>query len=276
MKTVCILGAGPAGLFSAHVAQTVGCEVVIISKKYKSPIIGAQYLHRPIPDLHLSNAVPDDTVATYLLGNKENYTERVYNDRTLGASWGKLSAAPTIVPAWDLREAYDIVWERYAPQIIDQEIEARDVDEFTANFEVVISTIPQWRICTGDHRFESVPIVVKQGVVQDDHGHENFVIYNGTKFGSWYRTSQIFGVQMTEGIASPKNDEEHWDDVGYKVVGNNCDCHPNLVRTGRHGLWQRGILTHHTVEHTINAIYGDSSIGGTTAAGSGHGAGDLP
>jgi hypothetical protein len=268
MKTVCILGAGPAGLFAAHTAEMLDCQIVIISKKAKSPIIGAQYLHRPIPDLHLSNAVPDDTVATYLIGSKENYVERVYGDRTIGASWSRLSEEPTLVPAWDLREAYNIVWERYEPQIVDQEIEASDVDELTASFETVISTIPQWRICTSNHEFKSVPIVVKEGIVHDDHENDNFVLYNGTELGSWYRTSRIFGYVMTEGVARP-DDPEDWGDVGYKVVGNNCDCHPNLIRTGRHGLWQRGILTHHTVEHTINAITRDSTaISGTASGGS--------
>lgn len=276
MKTVCVLGAGPAGLFAAHTAEAVGCSVVIISKKFKSPIIGAQYLHQPVLELNDPHH-PDGMVGTYLFGTKENYVERVYGDRNAGSHWQRLSTHPVYVPAWNLRAAYDKVWSRYEPQIVDQEVTAADVDEFTANFEVVISTIPQWRICEhpDQHRFESVPIVVKQQLecLPPTSRDDNFVVYNGSESGDWYRTSRIFGFDTTEGVANPRNeqwDREHWDDVGYKVVGNNCDCHPNLIRTGRHGLWERGILTHHTVEHTINAIYGDSdSIQPSASGGAG-------
>jgi len=268
-------------LFAAHTAEYVDCAVVIISKKQKSPIIGAQYLHQPIMGLNDPHK-PDGMIATYLQGTKERYAERVYGDRNAGSKWGRLSAHPVYVPAWNLRAAYDACWDKYEPQIVDQEVTSDDVDEFTANFDTVISTIPQWRICEhpDDHKFESVAIVVKQKLeAQPKRVDDNFVVYNGSETGHWYRTSRIFGFDTTEGVttAPPGVDvdeyREGWEDVGYKVVGNNCDCHPNLVRTGRHGLWERGILTHHTVEHTINAIYGDSNpIGSATLGGSEQGA----
>lgn len=277
MKTVCILGSGPAGLFAAHTTEFVGCSVVIISKKQKSPIIGAQYLHQPIMGLN-DPQKPDGMVGTYLHGSKENYCRRVYGSASVGAHWQRLSEHPFFVPAWDLRRTYDEAWERFEPVIVDQEVTSQDVDEFTMNFDTVISTIPHWRLCDhpDEHQFMSVDIMVRQGIEgrpPPRAGDESFVVYNGSETGYWYRTSRIFGHETTEGVAKyngpmPEEEQSRWDDVGYKVVGNNCDCHPNLVRTGRHGLWERGILTHHTVEHTINAIYGDSgAISGAAPGG---------
>lgn len=254
-QPIVIIGCGPAGLFAAHTVEMVGLQPLIISRKGKSDLTGAQYLHRPIPDL--SSAAPDGYVLTSLIGNKEAYTERVYGSREIGTSWDHLPVEPT--PCWDIRKAYDEVWDRFEPLIVDQEVTGEDVDDLTANFETVISTIPQWQICDAGHDFKSVPILIKHEtimVIHEDEDPGNFVVYNGTGHGSWYRTSRIFGKASTEAIAKPPPEvQQGWDAVGYKIVGTNCDCHPNVIRTGRHGLWKRGVLTHHVVEHTIEAIH---------------------
>jgi hypothetical protein len=61
-------------------------------------------------------------------------------------------------------------------------------------------------------------------------------------------SSRIFGHESTEARAQPAHRQEAGWESGFKVVNNNCDCHPNIVRAGRMGLWTGGVLTHHAFE----------------------------
>jgi hypothetical protein len=81
----------------------------------------------------------------------------------------------------------------------------------------------------------------------------NYVIYNGTTQGLWYRASRINGYEATEALAHPALVNDGWS-LGFKVQDTDCDCHPNVVRAGRMGKWKSGILTHHAFEDTIAAI----------------------
>jgi hypothetical protein len=245
-KPVAILGCGPAGLFAAQAIKTAGGQPVIISNKMKSKIYGAQYLQRPIPGL--CSPYPDGLIYTYLLGTKEQYAERVYGDPNIATSWPDFQPEPQ--PAWDLRIAYDRAWEEFHEQVIDTEIHPEDVADLTANFSVVISTIPAGTICErpDEHDFEFMDIrVAKFSVMQSKA--DNYVVYNGTSSGGWYRCAKIFGHASTE---AAQNVPKSWES-GYKILGNNCDCHPNLIKTGRLGAWKRGVLTHHAFEDATNA-----------------------
>jgi hypothetical protein len=249
-----VFGCGPAGLFAAQALDLHGFDVVIISKKHKSIIYGAQFLHKPIP--HLSSPAADGVVFTHRLGTAAAYAERVYGDATRPTSWGKMRDE---IPAWDLRKTYDAAWEKFEGHIVDQAIDASDISEFTAFGKIVVSTIPLWSICINhEHSFDSIPILVKPGLTdnfrEESYGY-NFMLYNGTKRGLWYRQSSIFEHESIEAVASPQVlAANHGWDIGFKVAGTNCDCHPNLVKTGRMGKWKPGVLTHHAFEDTIAAI----------------------
>jgi len=243
-----ILGCGPAGLFAAHAIVQSGGQPLIFSTKVKSEFPGAQYLQQPIPGL--TSEKPDGEIHTYLYGSKESYANRVYGDPEIATSWPMYSHEQD--PAWDLRAAYDRAWELYSDIVIDSEISPSDIDEFTASFPVVISTIPAWALCghlrgNDRHKFDQMQINVTSASVMP-HDDENYVVYNGTDQGGWYRCARVFGVESTEAIPSKLSAEERtaveWR-AGYKILGNNCNCHPNLVRAGRLGTWQRGVLTHH-------------------------------
>jgi hypothetical protein len=108
-----IFGCGPAGLFAAQAVQDMGHQPVIISKKIKSKIYGAQFLHKPIPGL--VNPKPQGYIKTYRLGTAAGYAERVYGNGTELTSWDRVPVDP--VKAWDLREAYDRAWEKFEGQI---------------------------------------------------------------------------------------------------------------------------------------------------------------
>jgi hypothetical protein len=127
--------------------------------------------------------------------------------------------------------------------------------------DLLVSTVPLWVICKRQdtHKFRTVSIMVTKrmeytGLRTFFGGDTHGIIYNGTTYGNWYRTSHIFGHSSTE-ASDPDFLKDNPDaEPGYKIVGNNCDCHPNIIRAGRMGKWERGVLTHHAYEDTIKAI----------------------
>jgi hypothetical protein len=257
MSIVAVLGCGPAGLFAAQAISIHGMKPVIISKKKKSELYGAQYLHRPIPGL--SSQLPTGSISTYRVGRPEAYAERVYGLSTIVTSWDR------VVPlndAWDLRRTYDAAWDKFSDDIVDTTIGPDDVSEFSATFDLVISTIPLWAICdkTNKHLFRSQNILVRKDVkfhevpMVEESPAENWVVYNGTHMYSWYRASYIFGHTSVEARSEPSFQINKLWEPGFKVVDTDCDCHPAVIRAGRMGTWTRGVLTHHAFERTVEAI----------------------
>jgi hypothetical protein len=244
---VAVLGCGPAGLFAAKAIELCGGFPVLVSKKQKSQIYGAQYLHAAIPEF--SEPVPS-RIEGIKIGLGEHYARRVYGDSSMKTSWDRLKASS---PCWSLSDAYDRAWDHYEGGIVDSELDASDVGEFSAGFPLVISTVPRWSTCYGGHNFESIDIVVEPIVIDVPFSSENFVAYNGMRHGDWYRTSRIFGYESTEYIKTQNTEPSADAKYGIKIVGNNCDCHPNVVFAGRFGLWQRGVLTHHAFSRAVEA-----------------------
>jgi len=228
---------------------------VILSKKQKSSIYGAQYLHQPIPGL--SSQRPAGQIRTIRVGEAAGYAQRVYGNAQHVTSWEKVRP---LADAWDLRKTYDAAWEQFKNSIADITLGPHDIAEYTANFDLVISTIPLWAICTNPkmHRFNSVPILVKKDIGPEEvikTKHPNWVVYNGsTGPADWYRASSIFGHTSVEARSIPAlMNKAHWES-GFKVVSTNCDCHPNVVRAGRMGKWTGGVLTHHAFATTIEVL----------------------
>lgn len=257
---VVVLGCGPAGLFAAQAIEEVtGRMPAIISKKYKSRIYGAQYLHRAIPGL--CSPAPDSTIQTIRVGSAGGYAKRVYGDVNRVTSWSKVRSEPQ--PIWSLRETYERAWAKFSPHILNSLISPRELQEFERSFDLVISTVPKWSICMKprEHYFKSVPIFVtgKATSAFIARGCENFVIYNGMDGPeTWYRTSRIFTIESTEHVQAA-GPTRLYADLGFKVVGNDCDCHPNVVFAGRMGKWEAGVLTHNAYEDAITA-YSDRSV----------------
>ena len=77
------------------------------------------------------------------------------------------------------------------------------------------------------------------------------VLYNGTLIGDWYRASWIFDDVSIEARPAPWLKDYK---LGFKIIDNDCDCHPNVVRAGRMGRWQAGELTHHAFATALEAI----------------------
>lgn len=252
LRTVVVLGCGPAGLFAAQAARLSNCDVAVISQKKQSHIYGAQYLHAPIPGF--MDGADSFLVHTLRYGLPERYAKRVYNDASRVTSWANVEREKRV---WDLRQVYQNAWDQFEGVIADMPVDSPTVDELASQFDLVISTVPAWSICgSGRHHFPSVPIMVKPeinmqiGTYPEDG---NFVIYNGTIEGLWYRCSQINGFQSTECVAHPALLGQGYD-LGFKIQDTDCDCHPNVVKVGRMGKWMSGVLTHHAFEDTMTAI----------------------
>jgi hypothetical protein len=248
MNEVLILGCGPAGLFAARGIRECGGYPIIISKKVKSEQYGAQFLHRPIRGLTDDN--PITVIGGIKLGTEEGYARRVYGNPDETTSWRKLNKWTY---CWDLPAAYDRAWEEFADGIVNMSVGASEVGELSSQFALVISTVPKWSICEGEHHFESIDILVEREAKSIPYARENYICYNGMQHGGWYRTSKIFGHGSTEYVAHKDMQLKTGMQAGFKVVGTDCDCHPNVVFAGRLGRWERGVLTHHAYEAAIEA-----------------------
>lgn len=270
MRNTYVLGCGPAGLAAAHAAVMAGRKVKIYSKNRKSQMFGAQYLHKPIPGIDCGDPV---TVRYQLQGSITEYRQKVYGDSYDGAvSPGELEETHQ---AWDIRRAYDQLWDLYSPLIVDKSITSKwlkkQADPDIPLGREIISSVPLPSICSkpaGEHQFKAIRIwaageapeigkrfprraedgkLIISGIEMED----DTVLCNGRKDPFWYRASLIFGRATVEwpwdpGFFLPEEDGS----VVRKPIDNNCDCWPGVLRVGRYGTWTKGVLVHQAFEDT--------------------------
>jgi hypothetical protein len=259
---VAILGCGPSGLLAAHAAKQRGHEVVVVSRKIKSEINGAMFLHRGIPGIN--EVEPDFMIDIIKSGVREGYAENVYGDPSHPVSWDKFESDP--FPAWDLRNVYDRLWKAWEPKIVNVEYSHAMLASMLEVQDKVISTIPRTATCTMAHEFTSQDIWIERlegGLIERVNDH-NLMYYNGYtpdgKYGMigppWYRYCQINGIRSWE-YAKERHPDSMLDGRvirGYKPISTTCDCWPRVMFLGRFGAWQKQILTHHVYEAVWRAL----------------------
>lgn len=263
---VAVLGCGPAGMFAAHAAVEEGHEVDILSKPRKSYMRGAQYLHQPIPGL---NGDPFQ-IDYRLVGSVDGYREKVYGaDSEVQVSPETLVGIHT---AWDIREAYDNAWDRYSSLISPWD--ARE-DWIPETFDLVFSTIPATLLCrdispeqevTGESwlrsrcSFESETILSTSTFPARLDGLDNVVVCSGGD-DFWYRAAKIHGWETTEypidivqrfPLSVLFGDRKVHEVV--KPISTTCECHPEVVRSGRYGKWTKGVLAHESYDDMKEAL----------------------
>lgn len=255
---IAILGCGPAGLLAATAVAQAGHEPVVLSKRTKSKIFGAQFLHRHIPGVTEDD--PDFYIDIVKTGTEQGYAVNTYGDRTAPVSWGAFPGGE--IAAWDLSAAYDNLWDVHRVDEVGF-LDAADIAQLVESYPIIYSTLPLKQICCNHlHRFSSQKIKVMHGPTEE---HEtdvrNLIYYNGSTPEScfyqtelvgpdWYRFSQINGYLSWEygtGRNPPEPDRFEVSD-GIKPLWNSCDCWPTLRRIGRFGTWTKGQLTHHAYE----------------------------
>jgi hypothetical protein len=251
-----VLGYGPAGLIAAKVLMDEGHDVEVIGAGGKSVIGGAQYLHENVMNPH--NTKPEDYISFLKMGRRDVYAQKVYGDQTVDVSWDHYEGT---VEAWSLLPVYDTLWTYFEDKLIHDTFNGISLAGLvnTERYDMVFSSIPQHALCLfpSHHTFPRVKIAL---VPWSPLKVPNTVLYSGRAADEWYRTSNIFGQQWSEfggnfkaeyydEIMSPDGDDDEREFLpitrGFKPMGTNCDCHPEVTRIGRFGLWDRKILLHH-------------------------------
>lgn len=257
-----ILGCGPAGLLAALAAEQHGYEPVIMSNKAPSVLFGAQYLHRDIPDLHLSSA----TINYGLVGTADGYRRKQYGDAKVKVSPESLD---TTHMGWDIRAAYDQLWKKYESAIRDVGVFGADdmdtmfhvlLDDIEA--DIVFNTVPLPALCVkkNEHKFEAV-----EGYAFGDYpsfgrtapfapAEDNTVICDGTIDVSWYRLSKVFGCTTIEWPKLQVKPPVEGLSLFRKPISTNCDCHSWMKNLGRFGRWQKGVLASDAYDDAVAAL----------------------
>lgn len=259
-KSVVVLGCGPAGLFAAHAVECAGMNVVIVSKKRKSEMFGAQYLHKPIPEV--SDDTPFD-VKYVLHGGVIDYRQKVY-----GADW-RGDVSPESLEqdhqGWNIRAAYDLLWQQYQDRIVNMTFaHPSEVDLFMTglNPNHVISTVPAHLLCSSqEHGFQAQKVwslgdAPERGVFSPIKTELNTVECSGRKEHSWYRKSNILGFNTVEWPYNKKPPIEGVSEV-IKPLKTNCNCRPEIHRVGRYGQWEKGVLSHEAFFQTYFGLTGE-------------------
>lgn len=265
IRRVAILGCGPAGIFAAQAADSLGYDVKLYSKKRRSELYGAQYLHQPIPGLSSNSP---QTVKYTLDGDPSDYAYKVY---------GQMSGVSVSVEkyvgesdAWDIREAYREGYNKFQDRIIDRP----DISYFSFGSlgslgwlledksVAVISSIPAPALCHDtSHKFETRKIwaagdAPERGVFVHIDIPPMTVRCSGEKSPSWYRVSNVFGHKTVEwpGDIKPMMHDASPVPVN-KVVGTNCDCFDGKIhRVGRMGTFTKGVLSHSAYLQTLELL----------------------
>lgn len=245
-----VLGCGPAGLLAALRLSQDGYDVTIMSKRRKSEMFGAQYLHMPV----LAIDTPGVEIAYLLGGSIEGYRQKVYGEQWSGVVSPDEFGDEEDHKGWDIRETYNVLWSLMFDKIQDVEFKyGQHIVDLQEDLkpDVLVSTLPAPLLCLrrDEHVFRGQKVYAigdapERGIFSPIRSASpNTVLCNGEPDVSWYRTANIFGYVTTEW---PEQRKPPYDGVTEitKPLSTTCDCQPNVIRSGRFGRWQKGVLSH--------------------------------
>lgn len=254
MSRVAILGCGPAGLVAARAALDSGSDVTIISNAdVMSQLHGCQYLHEPVPGY---GNVPHVRVSYELRGTPEQYRHKVYGYKWDGAVSPEDFAGEH--DAWDIRETYwrlwqDIVIKKEAEMLVRRVVRGAIPFVHSLNPDLTVSTIPAQALCHRLHTFKGHAIWAN-GSTSAGIAKDNDIICDGRPDVPWYRMSNVFGHLTTEwsGPVPPPR----WCNAVpvVKPLATDCNCHPEVLRAGRYGTWEKARLVHEVYPAVANAL----------------------
>lgn len=269
-KRVVVLGAGPAGLLAAHAAERAGRDVTVFTapdlagQPKKSELHGCQYLHAAIPGLAAFKGHP----VSYLLeGTRDGYRRKVYGDAWQGETSVDEYGPEKGHMAWDLRAAYDMLWERWERRISALSFTPELAYRMSqVGGQTVLCTVPAPALCIrpNDHKFPTQDIWA-MGTRDIPNGHSRSepyytlpftagpmtVLCNGNDAPRWYRAATVFGQSTLEWPSGPRPPISGVARV-QKPLSTDCDCHVGAQwhRLGRYGRWQKGYLVHQAYADT--------------------------
>lgn len=248
MTDIAILGCGPVGLMSALACVQAGHIPYIYSLKEKSDIPGSQHLHGAIPDL--TSRYPDNTTQYIRIGTAAGYALKVYGDAARNTGWDSYWQ---VYPSWNMRRAYDALWDRFEATVVPGYLGYERVREITLGHDIVISTLPAQQLCHDKtHVFQGVPYFLQQlPTPPGDLGREIFV-YNGIIGDPWYRWSILGDQCAMEYMKPPPNDQPYVH--GLKAVSSNCHCWPTVHRAGRWAEWKHGVTVYTSYQKVVQLM----------------------
>jgi hypothetical protein len=254
MKVI-VLGCGPAGLMAVHAAKLAGAsEIRCVSKKRKSHLYGAQYLHAPIPGMTDSAPV---SLRYMLEGSVTGYRDKVYG------STSPVTVSPSEFEgehdAWDIRGTYDNLWREYSNFIIDSYVGAGTIRAALEDFDLVVNTTPRPPLCDDYHQFHWQDVWIagdapnRGQIVPQAHGlKDNTVVCNGQSDVGWYRISKVFNYGTVEYPGHGKKPPLEMLVPIKKPLTHNCTCHEGVLHVGRYGKWTKGALSHEAFQEVFD------------------------
>ena len=253
---VAVLGCGPTGLLAAHgallgaVAAERKVELKVFSRRQKSPLFGCQYLHSSIRELKVESR----NVRYLLQGTADGYRRKVYGEN----SDAEVSpdALESSHRAWNIREAYDKLWDAYRDVISDYFFTSGTWQSLEAQlrrdgFTMFISSLPQPILCRrlpecsfGAQEVWAMgdaPALGRYAVLPGTM-HEDTIVCSGRAQDPWYRVAKVFGHATVEWPASNGFKPPPGASLVRKPLSTTCLCNPNVIRVGRFGRWEKGVL----------------------------------
>lgn len=274
---ILVLGCGPAGLMAAQGAHDAGGDdhITIISRKVKSRLYGAQYLHRPIPNF---TTEPSIRIAYSLVGHADDYRRKVY-----GNLWDGTTSPEDLADehqGWDIRATYDLLWDAWEGVIADADIDPVGFRSLLANEaskpDLVISTVPRPILCHQGHAFGATEVWAAGDSPDNglDIGRmyrcpDGLVVCNGEDSPAWYRMSRVFGQTTVEWPGDLSAVPVKTAARVRKPTSTDCDCWSDVpvMFAGRYGEWAKGVLSHEAYFKSFNAV--TKLIGESVAASQG-------
>ena len=251
---VAVLGCGPTGLLAAHACALKGVDFDIYSKRRKSELFGSQYLHNPIP---LVCQPADGVDVLYITrGSPRDYRHKVH-----GKYWDGHIAPEDFEAnhqAWDIRAAYNNLWQRYWDRIAHCDFEdGIFIEENLGLYDLVISTVPRqiWAHPGDEFVFSegwALGDAPEKGIfVEDVLGKsekpvpDNTIICDGTESVSWTRLSKVFGYLSLEWPAHV--DRPHAQATRIRKPlhfkpGPDTELPNNWMFVGRYGQFEKGVV----------------------------------
>lgn len=230
-----VIGAGPAGLAAAHAAVGQYCEVVVYAPKTKREQLGPLLLQRPIPGINQDH--PDFTLRQIVIdGNILDYRRKLYGDVNIGINGDILREH---LPGWDHRKTYDKLWNLYEHIIEHRWVTATEMATLHQEADLVVSTANARDMCVNsEHEFLTQPVLIAR-VASLANQPDNLTVFNGGDRYEWVRSAVIGGHPSTEwplgtGFRTGTR-------IINKPIATDCDCYPNILRTGRYGAWKNEV-----------------------------------
>lgn len=269
VKRAAVFGCGPAGLFAVHALVQKGWTVDCFSRKRRSEIYGAQYLHAPIPGL---SEIKGQICYRFDGGSVEDYLQKVYGTvPPFGElAWAQSTLSEEPRPAWDLRRAYVDAWNTYESNIVNTDLSPawllggyKDDGVDLGSYSVFISSVPATALCAKpeEHAFRSQKVwaigdAPERGIFCPVSVAPGEIVYNASRDSGWYRASNVFHYKTAEWPEARRPPIDGVSEVA-KPLHTTCDCwldHPRFIRVGRYGAWDKTQHVHHAYLRTRELV----------------------